>query len=169
MTTMTEQTLPRVIGVGRDAESPGFKSVLVAFERPLNDDELRALHELLSRHAITVPVTAAKPVAWGLLAIQEPELTNDAELADYWKRKGRTVTPFYTAAPAQANVRDAALEALLTRIDDAWANYERMGEVCSFEGQPMIYASTLEEIVGLRRTLRTTSTPAGKSQKGGSE
>jgi len=31
-------------------------------------------------------------------------------------------------------------------ISDAWANYQRFGEVCLFEGQPMIYASVLEEI-----------------------
>jgi len=29
---------------------------------------------------------------------------------------------------------------------DALNNYERMGEVCPFEGQPMIYAETLVEI-----------------------
>lgn len=43
-------------------------------------------------------------------------------------------------------------DALLTRIDEAWSNYERMGEVCSFEGNPMIYASTLEEIAILAAT-----------------
>lgn len=35
---------------------------------------------------------------------------------------------------------------LILVIDEAWANYERMGEVCSFESNPMIYASTLEAI-----------------------
>lgn len=39
--------LPKVSGVSRDAESPGQKSVLVAFDRRLTDDELRALHDRL--------------------------------------------------------------------------------------------------------------------------
>ena len=41
--------LPRAVGIGRDAEAPGGKGVQLFFERPLTDDELRALHELLSR------------------------------------------------------------------------------------------------------------------------
>jgi hypothetical protein len=40
---------------------------------------------------------------------------------------------------------------LRERVLEAWANYERMGEVCSFEGNPMIYASTLEEIATLAK------------------
>lgn len=39
----------RAIGVSRDLESPGERSVLVAFNRRLTDDELRALHDLLGR------------------------------------------------------------------------------------------------------------------------
>lgn len=42
----------------------------------------------------------AVPVAWGLLEIQEPELTNDEQLAAYWSRKGWKVTPLFAAAPA---------------------------------------------------------------------
>lgn len=41
--------LPRAWGVSRDAESPGCKGVLVSFERKLSDDELRGLHDLLSK------------------------------------------------------------------------------------------------------------------------
>lgn len=45
------------------------------------------------------------------------------------------------------DAKDARIEdPLYLAVADAWANYERMGGVCSFEGQPMIYASTLEEI-----------------------
>lgn len=40
--------LPRALGVSRDDESPGGKGVLVAFDRALTDDELRALHDLLA-------------------------------------------------------------------------------------------------------------------------
>jgi len=49
---------------------------------------------------------------------------------------------------------------VLVAIDDAWANYERMGEVCPFEGQPMIYAATLEEIhnVAIDAALSPTTT-----------
>lgn len=36
---------------------------------------------------------------------------------------------------------------------DALSNYERMGEVCSFEGQPMIYAETLVEIAEAARAV----------------
>lgn len=35
----------RIVGVSRDAESPGEKSVLVAFNRRPTDDELRAFHD----------------------------------------------------------------------------------------------------------------------------
>jgi len=52
-------------------------------------------------------------------------------------------------------------EALLTKIDDAWANYERMGEICPFEGQPMIYAATLEEIHEARAALATPTQGGG--------
>lgn len=38
---------PRAVGVSRDVASPGEKSVLVAFNRRLTDDELRALHNCL--------------------------------------------------------------------------------------------------------------------------
>jgi hypothetical protein len=39
--------LPKAIGVCRDVGSPGQKTVLVAFERQLSDDELRSLHDRL--------------------------------------------------------------------------------------------------------------------------
>lgn len=44
------QAIPRVLGVSRDAESSGEKGVLVAFERRLTDDELRAFHVGLSKN-----------------------------------------------------------------------------------------------------------------------
>lgn len=39
-----------------------------------------------------------------------------------------------------------ALRAVAVMATDALSNYERMGEVCPFEDQPMIYADTLVEI-----------------------
>ena len=42
-------TLPPVVGVSRDADSPGMTGVLVTFARPLSDGQLRELHEYLNR------------------------------------------------------------------------------------------------------------------------
>jgi hypothetical protein len=64
------------------------------------------------------------------------------------------------SAPAGEAVRDGLRE----RVLEAWANYERMGEVCSFEGQPMIYASTLEEIATIAATPSATAEDAGGGQ-----
>ena len=61
------------------------------------------------------------------------------------------------AGDAQVVARDAIAAAesrqvepvnarLLGRISDAMSEYERSGEICTFEGQPMIYAYTLVEI-----------------------
>ena len=47
--------------------------------------------------------------------------------------------------PAASPDSDSLREAVLT----AWAQYEKMGEVCPFEGQPMIYASTLEDLFAI--------------------
>jgi hypothetical protein len=43
--------LPRAHGVSRDAESPGGKGILIFFERPLSDDELRTLQDILAHRA----------------------------------------------------------------------------------------------------------------------
>lgn len=70
--------------------------------------------------------------------------------ADWPKNKRLNL---YDGAPAQdlsAGDSQKALDALLTRIDDAFESYERFGAICEFEGQPMIYADTLTEIVTLR-------------------
>ena len=48
MTEAEKIKLPNAIGVSRDAESPGEKSVLISFDRALTDNELRYLHELLA-------------------------------------------------------------------------------------------------------------------------
>lgn len=61
-----------------------------------------------ARAAIASAAPAGEPVAWGLLSIQEPELTNDHEIARYWWRKGRMVTPLY-AAPVPAAAPDHSL------------------------------------------------------------
>ncbi len=63
-----------------------------------------------------------------------------------------------------AAVQAESLDALLReKIKEAWANFERMGEVCSFEGQSMIYASTLEEIV---EAAMSTNGDAAIGEKG---
>ena len=55
-----------------------------------------------------------------------------------------------SASALSAGDSEKALDALLTRIDDAFEAYERYGAICEFEGNPMIYADTLTEIVTLR-------------------
>ena len=45
------QTKLSVLGVSRDADSPGGKSILVAFSRQLTDAELRFFHEVCERTA----------------------------------------------------------------------------------------------------------------------
>jgi hypothetical protein len=57
--------LPKAVGVSRDAESPGQKSVLVAFKERLTDDQLRALHELLAGRTAAAPVSEQTvPEGW---------------------------------------------------------------------------------------------------------
>lgn len=53
-----------------------------------------------------------------------------------------------------------ALDALLTRIDDAFDSYERFGGICKFEDEPMIHASMLTEIVDLRGALHVATIAA---------
>lgn len=54
----------------------------------------------------------------------------------------------------------AALDALLTRIDDAFDSYERFGGICKFEDEPMIHASMLTEIADLRGALHVATIAA---------
>lgn len=51
----------------------------------------------------------------------------------------------------EAVKRDAAILAVVRAVDDALTNYERQGEICPFEGNPMIYAETLVELGELAR------------------
>jgi hypothetical protein len=44
------------------------------------------------------------------------------------------------------DAQQAEIAALRQVINDAWASYERYGETSVLEGQPLIYASVLEEI-----------------------
>lgn len=67
------------------------------------EDVALAIHQRALAMAPKQDAPAAiTPVAWGLLSTQDQELTNDPVLADYWKRKGRDVTPLY-ADPVAAN------------------------------------------------------------------
>jgi hypothetical protein len=72
----------------------------------------------------------------------------EAEIADLRAAllgKGTHGTPVTNSHASNAG-EDTELR---KRVLEAWANYERMGEVCSFEGNPMICASTLEEIAAI--------------------
>lgn len=73
-----------------------------------------------------------KPVAWGLLSIQDPELTNDEELAAYWERKGRKVTALYAspAVPVAAGLpatTEDEQNALLCKIEDYMNMTDKLG------------------------------------------
>lgn len=57
------------------------------------------------------------------------------------------ITPAQTGMPAVEGNNN--YEPLFTCIDEALENYVRHGSICDFEGQPMIYASTLLEIANL--------------------
>lgn len=68
--------------------------------------------------------------------------------------KDRTIVELRAAAPVSERAEDARDE-LRERVLEMWANFERMGEVCSFEGNSMIYASTLEELAAMAATNAT--------------
>lgn len=68
--------------------------------------------------------------------------------------KDRTIIELRAAAPVSERAEDARDE-LRERVLEMWANFERMGEVCSFEGNSMIYASTLEELAAMAATNTT--------------
>jgi hypothetical protein len=53
----------------------------------------------------------AEPVAWALFNECENEITTDPEIADYWKRKGRSNFTALYAAPDRAPSTDSAAEA----------------------------------------------------------
>lgn len=96
-------------------------------------------------------------------------LSDDKEfqrLAENWAFQSRMVyapeswSAMCSRATAWADARrpaalpSAELDALLTRIDEAFESYERHGGVCEFEGSPMIYAETLTEIAEYRAALK---------------
>ena len=67
---------------------------------------------------------------------------------------------------ARAVQAGEAVDKLRERVLETWANYERMGEVCSFEGNQMIYASTLEELVELARATPVAAQQAAALECG---
>ena len=90
------------------------------------------------------PAQAPLPAKWGGREAAAKWLMNNYQ--DY-VNISELCKAMVAAAPEQAG---DALNALLTRIDDAFEIYERHGAICEFEGYPMIYADTLTEIVTLR-------------------
>lgn len=70
----------------------------------------------------------------------------------------RALTDAQNALDAQAAEIDR-LKAVAQMASDALDNYERMGEVCPFEGQPMIYAETLIEIGEAARAALSQGEP----------
>ena len=71
-------TLPRVYGVGRDAEYP--RALLVDFDRVPTDDELRALHELVRSTPPPQPVELSDA---GIIAIRDEHLPAQGEPFDF--------------------------------------------------------------------------------------
>lgn len=70
-------TLPRVYGVGRDAEYP--RALLVDFDRVPTDDELRALHELVRSPPAPQPVELSDAE---IIAIRDEHLPAQGEPFD---------------------------------------------------------------------------------------
>src|SRR3569833_1780470 len=106
-----EQAL-RAIGVSRDAESPGGKSLLVAFNRKPTDDELRHVHDTLAALQRTEPPAhkaiqdaieygtgvyrinqdgTTKHIPHADLYAEQPEAAQDerSRFEAWWKREGR--------------------------------------------------------------------------------
>lgn len=128
-----------------------------------------AVAELVLRDAAApvVPVAAQSvvPEGWKLVPIEPTEamlLEVDEDVGGHcyscsvwkasWDDCRRVYAAMLAAAPsleAQPAGEGEKYQPLLTRITEAFENYERMGQVCEFEGQPMIYASTLLEIAAM--------------------
>lgn len=124
-------------------------------------------------------LSAAIPDGWQLVPIEptremwdaESKVDNDAYAGGnhHGASSEQIWHAMLGAAPAppadalSAGDSEKALDALLTRIGDAFEAYERYGAICEFEGNPMIYADTLTEIVTLRGEYHAIL----QSQKGG--
>ena len=67
---------------------------------------------------------------------------------DVWKASRQS--PVIAAAPD--------LMELANRVVEEFNNYERIGEICPFEGQPMIYASVLVELAEFAKIVQAKAT-----------
>lgn len=136
------------------------RNVYYVFGMPSMDAVLAFGKEVIKRQSAlaAAPPAQTEPVAW---MSEDGRVLPMSAMETARRVGGATATAMkpYTiplvrgdAAPTSstAEAKDAALTELLTRIDDAHEAYERHGEICEFEGNSMIYASTLEEIVELR-------------------
>lgn len=76
---------------------------------------------------------------------------DDSESGD-WINGGET--------KANAKLIAAApdLMELANRVVEEFKNYERIGEICPFEGQPMIYAAVLVELAEFAKIVQAKAT-----------
>lgn len=74
----------------------------------------------------------------GYIWADEPYLEGDCHITDHIRKIGE---PLF--AEADVLQLQSQLNALVTKIKESIEAYERLGEVTSFEGQPLIYAQVL--------------------------
>ena len=87
---------------------------------------------------------STEPSAWMCTSAVDPEFTDDALVAGYWMRKGRTVTPLYVGAGALPD--EAADAARLADVGNRLARVleERLATMCG-KGQAEFIRGLLGE------------------------
>lgn len=106
-----------------------------------------AERELFERSALTRHLDKSEGEdAWG-----RPQYTSTHVDAMYagWKARAELAAQTLASKEAEIAEREAEIARLLEFVEAVryardW--YERLGEVCSFEGSPMIYSSVLLEL-----------------------
>lgn len=82
------------------------------------------------------------------------------EVICYATYEGMWIPEYVPEAKANAKLIAAApdLFAVAQEVMDAFASYERFGEICPFEGNSMIYAETLVNLADVARTAIAKAT-----------
>lgn len=126
--------------LGRYAHESGRCNVLVkeVKKKHLEAEGLRA--KVAELEAKLAALAKQEPVAWYVDDEEGREYNGTPQMSN-----GRTGFPLY-ARPVPAEPVNARL---VERIKEAIDAYERFGAICTFEGEPMIHASTLLEIAGI--------------------
>lgn len=91
-----------------------------------------------------------KPGPWTVIKKPVPIGYADYEIA--WSPDGELVCDVvYEAADARLIAASPDLLAVAKAVMDAFDSYERFGEICPFEGNPMISAETLVNLADVAR------------------